>query len=67
MLRNPSPGIEASATGESLNSGDVAVHPAARHMPHFELTGDAKVQNPITLARTITQTRNTAAGMTVYG
>ena len=31
MLRNLSTGIEASATGESLNSGDVAVHPAARH------------------------------------
>ena len=31
MVRNLSTGIEASATGESLNSGDVAVHPAARH------------------------------------
>ena len=31
MLRNLSTGTEASATGESLNSGDVAVHPAARH------------------------------------
>ena len=31
MLRNLSTGIEASATEESLNSGDVAVHPAARH------------------------------------
>ena len=29
-MRNLSTGIEASATGESLNSGDVAVHPAAR-------------------------------------
>ena len=34
MLRNLSTGIEASATGESLNSGDVAVHPAARHRDH---------------------------------
>ena len=34
MLRNLSTGTEASATGESLNSGgDVAVHPAARHSP----------------------------------
>ena len=31
MLKNLSSGIEASATGESLNSGDPAVHPAARH------------------------------------
>ena len=31
MLRNLSTGIEASATGEYLNSGDPAVHPAARH------------------------------------
>ena len=31
MSRNLSTGIEASATGESLNRGDVAVHPAARH------------------------------------
>ena len=29
-------GIEPSATGESLNSGDVAVHPAARHIYHLE-------------------------------
>ena len=28
-----STGIEASATGESLNSGDPAVHPAARYRP----------------------------------
>ena len=35
MLRNLSTGTEASATGESLNSGDVAVHPAARHMLLF--------------------------------
>ena len=31
MLKKLSTGIEASATGESLNSGDPAVHPAARH------------------------------------
>ena len=31
MLKNLSTGIEASATGEALNSGDQAVHPAARH------------------------------------
>ena len=31
MLKNVSTAIEASATGESLNSGDPAVHPAARH------------------------------------
>ena len=31
VLKNLSTGIEASATGESLNSGDPAVHPAARH------------------------------------
>ena len=30
-MKNLSTGIEASATGESLNSGDPAVHPAARH------------------------------------
>ena len=30
-VENLSTGIEASATGKSLNSGDVAVHPAARH------------------------------------
>ena len=30
-VENLSTGIEASATGESLNSGDPAVHPAARH------------------------------------
>ena len=30
-LKNLSTGIEASATGESLNSGDPVVHPAARH------------------------------------
>ena len=32
-LKNLSIGIEASATGESLNRGDPAVHPAARHNP----------------------------------
>ena len=37
MLRNLSTGIEASATGESLNSGDVAVHPAARHNSQHEI------------------------------
>ena len=31
-VKNLSTGIEASATGESLNSGDPAVHPAARHI-----------------------------------
>ena len=31
MLKKLSTGIEASATGESLNSGDPAVHPAASH------------------------------------
>ena len=30
-VENLSTGIEASATGETLNSGDPAVHPAARH------------------------------------
>ena len=30
-VENLSTGIEASGTGESLNSGDPAVHPAARH------------------------------------
>ena len=30
-VENLSTGSEASATGESLNSGDPAVHPAARH------------------------------------
>ena len=30
-VENLSSEIEASATGESLNSGDPAVHPAARH------------------------------------
>ena len=30
-MKSLSTGIEASATGESLNSGDPAVHPAARH------------------------------------
>ena len=30
-MKNLSTGIEASTTGESLNSGDPAVHPAARH------------------------------------
>ena len=30
-VENLSTGIEAIATGESLNSGDPAVHPAARH------------------------------------
>ena len=31
MLKNLSTGIEASAAGESLNSGAPAAHPAARH------------------------------------
>ena len=30
-VKNMSTGIEASVTGESLNSGDPAVHPAALH------------------------------------
>ena len=34
-LKDLSTGIEASATGGSLNSGDPAVRPAARHRPHF--------------------------------
>ena len=34
-VENLSTGIEASASGESLNSGDPAVHPAARHTPHM--------------------------------
>ena len=34
-MKNLSTGIEASATGESLNSGDPAVHPAARHKPQL--------------------------------
>ena len=38
MLRNLSTGIEASTTGESLNSGDVAVHPAARHKTYYYIT-----------------------------
>ena len=36
-VENLSTGIEASASGESLNSGDPAVHPAARHIPKFLL------------------------------
>ena len=31
--------MEASATGESLNNGDVAVHPAARHSEQLKKTG----------------------------
>ena len=31
-VENLSTGIEASASGKFLNSGDPAVHPAARHM-----------------------------------
>ena len=34
-VENLSTGIEASASGESLNSGDPAVHPAARHRLHL--------------------------------
>ena len=30
-VENLSTGTEASASGESLNSGDPAIHPAARH------------------------------------
>ena len=36
-----STGIEASATGESLNSGDPAVRPAARHNKTLVTTGSA--------------------------
>ena len=32
-VENLSTGIETSASGESLNSGEPAVHPAARHRP----------------------------------
>ena len=38
-LKNLSTGIEASATGESLNSGEPAVHPAARHKTQVRLEG----------------------------
>ena len=38
-VENLSTGIEASATGESINSGDVAVHPAARHSYVFYHVG----------------------------
>ena len=38
-VENLSTGIEASATGESLNSGDPAVHPAARHRQHLFSSG----------------------------
>ena len=31
-VENLSTGVDASASGESLNSGDPAIHPAARHM-----------------------------------
>ena len=34
-VENLSTGSEVSATGESLNSGDPAVHPAARHTPYI--------------------------------
>ena len=38
-VENLSTGIEASATGETLNSGDPAVHPAARHsLLHYFLS-----------------------------
>ena len=37
-LKNLSTRIEASATGESLNSGDPAVHPAARHKAQLRST-----------------------------
>ena len=36
-MKNLSTGSEASATGESLNSGGPAVHPAARHRPKSAL------------------------------
>ena len=38
MLKNLSTGIEASATGESFNSGDPAVHPATRHIMLYVCT-----------------------------
>ena len=50
MLRNLSTGIEASASGESLNSGDVAVHPAARHIPNLgrnRLSSSAALANGV--------------------
>ena len=37
-VKNMSTGIEASVTGESLNSGDPAVPPAARHSLQSTLT-----------------------------
>ena len=40
-VENLSTGIEASATGESLNSGDPAVHSAARHSAHQYLANIA--------------------------
>ena len=36
-VENVSTGIEASASGESLNSGDPAVHPAARHSTFLKI------------------------------
>ena len=38
-LKNLSTGVDAGATGESLNSGDPAVHPAARHRVYVVLRG----------------------------
>ena len=40
-VENLSSGIEASATGESLNSGDPVVHPAARHHIDISYYGSA--------------------------
>ena len=40
-VENLSTGIEASATGESLNSGYPAVHPAGRKIPILVTPGSA--------------------------
>ena len=40
-VENLSTGIEVSASGESLNSGDPAVHPAARHNIDISYKGSA--------------------------
>ena len=58
MLRNLSTGIEASATGESLNSGDPAVHPAARHNIDI-VTGVTKVNRGGSIPVTFTPRRAT--------
>ena len=61
MLRNLSTGIDASATGESLNSGDPAVHPAARHRPELStlecaaVLGATALQKPAVAASVNTE------------